>query len=81
MANAKKCDICGKYYDVAEQPDGLLYDDFRNTSMIRVLRHTGTFSHPHDVMQFDACERCLQDVLDYILTKRVESEKGETTND
>lgn len=81
MANAKKCDICGKYYDVPELVAGLMYDDFRGTSMVRVLRKTGRCNHPHDVMQFDACESCLQDVLDYILTKRVESEKGETTND
>ena len=77
MANAKKCDICGKYYDVPELPDGLLHDDFRNTSMVRVLRRTDSLRVLHDVMQFDSCESCLQDVLDYILTKRTSSEKGE----
>ena len=74
MANAKKCDICGQYYDVPEPIEGLLYDDFRNTSMVRVLRRTDDrFNKPHDVMQFDSCESCLQDVIDYILTKRAES--------
>lgn len=75
MANAKKCDICGKYYDALEIETDLLYDGRRNTSMVRILRQKQTTKTiDHDVMQFDSCEDCLQDVLDYILTKRAESE-------
>lgn len=77
MANAKKCDICGKYYDVPNYGD-LIIDEFRNTSMVRVLRQKPNERRiDHDVMQFDSCEECLQGVLDYILTKRADSEKGE----
>lgn len=74
MASAKKCDICGKYYDVPQAYEDLLWDEGRNTSMIRVLRRTPSdVKIQHDTMQFDACEECLQDVLDYILTKKADS--------
>lgn len=70
MANAKRCDICNHYYDVPNRPDPM------NTSMIRVLRLNPNYPGvKHDVMQFDACDKCLQDVLDYILGKRADSEK------
>lgn len=73
MANAKKCDICGKYYDVPERNDG--FEEWRNTSMVRVLRlKPEDARHNHDIMQFDSCDECLQDVLDYILSKRADSE-------
>ena len=76
MANAKKCDICGGFYVVPENdPDRLSWDDSINTSMIRVLRRkTEELGIKHDVMQFDACEKCLQDVLDYILSKKADAE-------
>lgn len=75
MAYARKCDICGEYYDVPEIEE-YLHEPWTNTSMIRVLRLKGDnrLLERHDVMQFDACEKCLQDVLDYILTKKVDSE-------
>jgi hypothetical protein len=74
MANAKKCDICGKYYDVPELIGDLAYDNNINTSMVRILRRNDSVRINHDVMQFDSCEGCLQDILDYILTKRADSE-------
>jgi hypothetical protein len=74
MANARKCDICGEYYDVPNT-DEFLQETWNNTSMVRVLRLNGTsMKNRHEVMQFDSCEKCLQDVLDYILTKRADSE-------
>jgi hypothetical protein len=76
VANAKRCDICNRYYDVPDRPDEMIYSEQMNTSMIRVLRLNP--EHPmvkHDVMQFDACNNCLQDVLDYMLGKRADSEK------
>lgn len=73
MANAKKCDICGKYYDVPERNGDIVFDS-RNTSMVRILRLKPDDRHiNHDIMQFDACEECLQDVIDYILTRKAES--------
>ena len=77
MANAKKCDICGKFYEVVDIDEGMLYD-FRNTSIIRVLKRNMNNPHrPHDVMHYDACDDCHQDVLDYILSKQAETTKGE----
>ena len=74
MASARKCDICGAYYDVPEIEE-FLHEPWTNTSMVRVLRLNGNaLRNRHDVMQFDSCEKCLQDVLDYILTKKADSE-------
>lgn len=77
MANARKCDICGKYYDAPEF-ETFSMEPWVNTSMVRVLRlKTAGEYGKHDVMQFDSCEKCLQDVIDFMLTRRAESEKGE----
>lgn len=74
MANAKKCDICGKYYDTPHVEDEF-YDQFSVTSMVRLLKlNTETYRRSHDVMNFDTCENCLQDILDYILTKKADAE-------
>ena len=76
MANAKRCDICGKYYDVPNRAEEMIYNEHLNTSMIRVLRLEPKKAFiEHDVMQFDACDKCLQDILDYMLGKRAETEK------
>lgn len=74
MANAKKCDICGRYYDVPDNGGEILLEDGRNTSMIRVLRRKPIdYRIEHEIMQFDSCEDCLQDVLDYMLTKKADN--------
>lgn len=74
MANAKRCDICGGFYEVPNPTEDMCWTDLHNTSMIRVLRRKPTTDRiDHEVMQFDACETCLQNVLDYILTKRVDA--------
>lgn len=77
MANAKRCDICGKYYEVPTiNHDPFSTYEFNNTSMVRVLRRKDNCDRiDHDVMQFDACESCLQDVLDYILSKKADIKK------
>ena len=74
MANAKRCDICGKYYDVPELDEEFAHNANLNTSMVRILRlKSVTCKHKHEVMQFDSCDNCLQDVIDYMLTKRVDA--------
>ena len=74
MANAKRCDICGDFYEVPTIcHEWCSSDEWKNTSMVRVLRRKQLDDRiDHDVMQFDACEKCLQDVLDYILTKKAD---------
>ena len=77
MANARKCDICGKYYTTTDFRPGD-FDPWKNTSMIRVLRLVHDKEHDyHDTMHFDSCEECLQDVIDFMLARRAEKEKGE----
>lgn len=74
MANAKRCDICGAYYEVPNPTEDMCWSDILNTSMVRVLRRKPiTDRIDHEVMQFDSCEACLQDVIDYILTKRADA--------
>ena len=73
MANAKKCDICEKFYVVPDVEPGYDWNEQLNTSMVRVLRlNRNQKGCHHEVMQFDACDDCLQDVLDYILAKKAD---------
>jgi hypothetical protein len=74
MANAKQCDICGRYYNVPEIDEDAIFRTNMNSSMVRILRHKPkSRTTTHDVMQFDSCDKCLQDVLDYILTRKATS--------
>lgn len=74
MANAKKCDICGKFYVVPVVEPGFDWNEQLNTSMVRFLRlDRERKGLHHDVMQFDTCEDCYQDLLDYILSKQAVS--------
>ena len=78
MANAKKCDICGGFYVVPELDEDRIFNTNLNTSMVRILRRKSPKCRDlHDVTQFDSCEKCLQDVLDYILSKAAKSEVAE----
>lgn len=74
MANAKKCDICGRYYDIPVEKGSWIDDVFTNTSMVRCLRLKSDGKRTeHDTMHFDTCEECHQDVLDYILSRQADS--------
>lgn len=76
MANAKKCDICGCYYDVEEDnPYKLDYDEQFNMVRMHRARDSEKKIHVGNCwLHFDTCETCYQDVLDYILTKKAASE-------
>lgn len=75
MANAKQCDICGKFYLVPAVEAGSFWEEDTNTDMIRIMRRKNTLTIKHDVMQFDTCAECRQDVTDYILSKAAVSTK------
>lgn len=68
MANAKKCDICGDYYDVP-QPK-FLNDEMTNTSFITFARVDPNNPSLHDRSQFDTCEKCWREIMDYILARQ-----------
>lgn len=76
MANAKRCDICGEYYQVPDVGFDR-WDEGRNSNMIRFLKLKNISHIDHDVFHFDSCDECLQDVMDYILTKQVEWKKSD----
>lgn len=81
MARARKCDICHNYYDVPEI-DASTLEPWNNTSIVRILRLNPEAAKEkglaisHDVMHFDACEKCLQDIVDFILTRQADVIKG-----
>lgn len=72
MANAKRCDICGEYYQVPDiNPEDVDWVEAgRNSSMVRLLRRQDSRKVKHDIFHFDSCEKCFQDVMDYILAKQ-----------
>lgn len=73
MSSARRCDICGEFYETPEIEIGS-FDPWKNTSMIRLLRFIpDKHCDPHEVIHFDACEKCLQNVLDYILTRKADA--------
>lgn len=79
MACARKCDICGKYYDVLEVNPGDL-EPWSNTSMVRILKLDYKNDHRlHDVIHFDVCDECLGDMMDFILSKQADSTAKEET--
>ena len=69
MANAKMCDICGNFYVVPEVEAGSFWEESMNGNVVRIMRRKKTERIEHDIMQYDACEKCLQDVTDFILSK------------
>lgn len=81
MADARRCDVCGEFYDI---PENVTFrsEPYRVGNFIRVYKFTidkakTTNYGDHDTMHFDACENCLQDVIDFMLARRAEKEKGE----
>lgn len=70
MANAKKCDMCGNYYDMPDISP-CLADYERYVNEVRLHRAPESDEkNARDIwLSFDACPKCYQDVLDYILSK------------
>lgn len=77
MSNAKKCDICGDYYDAPNvSPYRLDYEECFNTiRMCRAKDPDKKSFNDETWLVFDACDKCYQDVLDYILGKAAEVAK------
>ena len=69
MANAKQCDICGKYYSLPE-PAGLLYK--AASGKVELFKNVPKLHHAaeHEGLYFDACDECVQEITDLILEKR-----------
>lgn len=81
MANAKKCDICGEYFDVPDvNPCRLDYEE--NFNLIRLHRARDPKDHTVSEnwwLSFDACDTCYQRVLDYILAGAAKIHDGDAT--
>ena len=64
MADAKKCDICGTYYDRYNTskaggvcPNQITFQQETTTSV-------------NDFKTYDACPNCLKDIADFIESRR-----------
>ena len=72
MANAKRCDVCGEFYEVPEITDDLVNPrEFLDYVLIHKAEERRT------PMYFDTCKKCQQELIDYILTKRAVAEVTE----
>lgn len=74
MACARKCDICGKFYNAPEVNPYTVEPFGSNTSMVRLLQlkpvEDRGKGEPHYVYHFDACDECLGDVMEFILSRQ-----------
>ena len=72
MANAKRCDICGKYFTLPE------FKSFHNTLAGKVELYHMVVNKHHAAdrvgVSFDACDDCVQEIMDHILTKKADWE-------
>lgn len=70
MANAKRCDVCGGFYEVPEITADLINPfEFLDYVVIHKAEERRASMH------FDTCKKCQQELIDYILTKRAEAEE------
>lgn len=60
MALAKKCDICGKFYEFS----GGNYDKPANAIQLRSRNKTNTQYWELDT--YDCCPKCIESILDHI---------------
>lgn len=63
MANAKKCDKCGKLYEIVEKKIGLsIYENYETEDGKTATR------------SFDLCEECGEAVKNFITEEEIENE-------
>lgn len=73
MANAKRCDICGKYFVLpTTKKDSMLYRSV--AGKVELYKSASELHHAkeHEGIVFDACDDCVQEIMDLILTKRAD---------
>lgn len=67
MANAKQCDICGKFY-AAHKVDRRCRDFYGDTNLIRLYDLGLDLAHPKDEepKSFEACLECFNKINEFI---------------
>ena len=69
MANAKKCDICGAYFDICEMKTSKVADySFMNTITISQRDNKG--NRIYTINPLDCCPKCMEKVLDILNIKK-----------
>ena len=84
MANAKKCDICGRFFEVPEYDPRCMgsadYERFHNHIRIHKAEDPEKYNDPELIwLHFDTCDQCHSDLLDYILSRAAKSADNEET--
>lgn len=75
MADAKKCDRCGKYYDAESSKD----KNFR-VNGITVYQMALINAYDHPIHNYDLCDQCARDLFHW-LCKEEEEEDDLTEED
>ena len=76
MSNAKQCDICSKFFGVPEVDYGRLEEDYRHLNLLRMhqaLPEGQMVYHDNPWLQFDLCDSCYDNLLDYILSRKADA--------
>ena len=77
MANAKRCDICGEYFEIPEYGhEVMLYG--MPAGAVRVYKMDPELKYGDDRKgtHFDSCDKCAQEIIDYILAKRAAADNS-----
>ena len=80
MSMARRCDICKGYFDLGNlDPYRLDYEEKLNYIHLHGAKDPEDKTKNQDDyrLHFDACPKCYDDVLTYVLTRRAEAEAKE----
>lgn len=80
MANAKKCDICGKMFcndKLIRQNKDLPYSNFKYFPTEVTFRAKSNGNSSHEVNSFDICKTCAEEFMNLIKLRYGVSEERE----
>ena len=77
MANAKKCDICGKLYELYNTSIDCFEPNF--VALLSLDSHgfeDGKYSSMHRPLELDCCPNCMKSIHDHIESLKPVAEEG-----
>jgi hypothetical protein len=70
MANAKKCDACGKFFVVPELEPGYIdHEKYHNYLKVHKAEKPDRNNTDVSWFHFDICDECYDDFMEYMLSK------------
>ena len=77
MANAKRCDICGKYFMLpTTKKDSMLYRTVAGKVELYNMAYDLHHAKEHEGTHFEACDECVQEIMDLVLAKKAVWDDG-----